>query len=32
MVDNHAGPLLRLSVLPTFFLGAAFVASGVSGL
>lgn len=32
LIDKHAGPFERLGVLPVFFLGAAEVASGVSGL
>lgn len=32
LVDKHAGPFERLGVLPVFFLGAAEMASGVSGL
>lgn len=32
LVEKHAGPLERLYVLPTFFLGAAEIASGVAGL
>ena len=32
LVDAHASPLQRLGELPLFFLGAAEVASGASGL
>ncbi len=32
LIEQKAGPLQRLSVLPTFFLGASEVASGVAGL
>lgn len=32
MVQAHAGPLVRLAALPTFFLGMAFIASGSLGL
>lgn len=32
LVVNHAGPFQRLGVLPIFFLGAAEMASGISGL
>ncbi|KAK9804374.1 hypothetical protein WJX72_009800 [[Myrmecia] bisecta] len=32
LVEKHAGPLERLEVLPLFFLGAAEMASGISGL
>jgi len=32
MVQTHAGPLVRLGALPTFFLGMAFLASGSLGL
>lgn len=32
LIEKRAGPFERLGVLPVFFLGAAEVASGVSGL
>lgn len=31
-VTNHVDPFSRLGVLPIFFLGAAEIASGVTGL
>ncbi len=32
LINKHAGPLERLEVLPLFFLGAAEMVSGISGL
>jgi hypothetical protein len=32
LIEQKAGPVQRLGVLPTFFLGASEVASGVTGL
>ena len=32
LVDQRAGPFQRLGVLPLFFLGAAEMTSGITGL